>query len=592
MSELYLESQKTYNGRYMYLSCTQETVREENKSIVHWTLTVTGGASNYYTTGPTTITIDGQIVYYAPKVYYNAPEFPASKGSVSGTLDVYHDSEGKKTVECSIKTAIYDGVMRENKATWALDAIPQASTVQLAADCFIGSECTVLVDRKSNNYTHTIAFCTPDLEGFLCADGAISQEPVKLEATTIPFKVPTYLYNRIPNDQKIECSFICETWMGDVQIGDAQKYPFFAYCREEECAPLVNGIVVDCNETTLALTEDENILVRYFSCARCEIDATSREGASIDKKQVNSTEMNEAQIEIPNVETGSFLFKATDTRGFTREYLVENELVPYQKLTLAATGKRVSAGSDQVQVTVSGKAFTGSFGAQDNDVRVFCYLGTTLLAELEVTPTEDGYTAQGTVELSYKSACLLQVIAEDKLMHATFSVQIPPGTPVFDWGKNDFNFNVPVKINGNLHVTGSLTIDTEEEAVVADYMVEQGAESMGDNGTWYWEKWSNGKAVCWGTRNYGDIDVTTAWGSNGWYESAGLTQNFPAGLFIAEPDDLHIDVAKAGNGVIVSKGWNSDISATNTGTFSIVRISKMTVKQVYLSFKAIGRWKS
>lgn len=459
MTEFYLESQKTYNGRYMYLSCTQQAVPEENKSLISWTLTVTGGASSYYTTGPTTITIDGQTVYYAPKVYYNDPKFPASKGSVSGQLEISHLSDGTKTVECSIKTAIYNGVMQEKKAAWDLDAIAQASTV-LVGDCYIGSTAVVLVDRKSSQYTHTIGFCTPDLDGFLCADGTLSQEPVQLSATSIPFLVPAELYDRIPNERKIECRFICTTYAGQTQIGDPQECTFFALCREEVCGPAVSGTAVDCNENTLALTGNKDSMVRFFSCAECRISAAAQKGAAIAHKQVNAAAMDEELLEIPNVETGTFLFRATDTRGFSAEYPVEKALIPYQKLTAVATAKRTGPTSNTVLLTVEGKCFWGSFGAQENALQAICAAngGET---ELAVTPTEGGYIAQGTVEgLSYERSHSLQVVIRDKLMEISAKVSVNPGVPVFDWGEKDFAFHVPVTLeDGSAAISKRMLLD-------------------------------------------------------------------------------------------------------------------------------------
>ena len=458
MAEFYLESQKTYNGRYMYLSCTQEALPEENKSIVYWTLTVTGGESSYYTTGPTTVTIDGQTVYYAPKVYYNAPEFPASKGSVSGQLEISHLSDGTRSVECSIKTAIYNGVMQENKATWALEAIPQESTV-LATDCYIGSTSVVLVDRKSSAYTHVIGFCTEALEGFLCADGTLSQDPVKLEATTIPFQVPAYLYDRIPDGRKIECAFICNTYLGDVPVGQAQKCTFFASCREEDCLPTVTGAVEDCNSVTLALTGDSNVLVRFFSTASCQICALPQKGAALAQMQVNGTQIPAQYTQIANVETGTFLFQATDSRGYIGSCSVGKTLIPYVKLTAVATAKRLEPTGDRVHLAVEGNCFWGDFGLQENDLQVV-YVADGAEVPLEITPLEGGYIAQGYLDASYQQSHLVQVVARDKLMEVSVLVRINPGVPVFDWGDKDFAFHVPVTLaDGALAVSQKMLLD-------------------------------------------------------------------------------------------------------------------------------------
>ena len=485
MTEFYLQSQKTYNGRYMYLSCTQEPVPEENKSIVHWVLTVTGGESPRYTTGPTTITINGQTVYYAAKVSYTEDKFPAAKGSTGDSIEIIHEADGSKSIECSIKTAIYNGVMYESKATWEMDAIPQASTV-LATDCYIGSTSVVLVDRKSSQYTHTIGFCTPDLEGYLCADGSLSQDQVQLSSTSIPFLVPLHLYNRIPDKRTIECKFVCTTYAGQTQIGDPQECKFLASCREEDCIPYVSGEVQDCNDVTAELTGDrQNAVVRFFSTPGCEINTEEKNGADITYKQVNGIEIPGENIEIPNVETGVFVFNATDSRGYTGSATVEMNLIPYVKLTAVATAKRLGPTSNTVTLTVEGKCFWGNFGALENDLQV-CYVQGGKETELKATPTEDGYIAQGTVEgLSYERSHSLQVVVRDKLMEVSAKASVNPGVPVFDWGEKDFAFHVPVTLeDGSLAVSQKALLDVvfPIHSIVARYDNTSPAQLFG--GVW------------------------------------------------------------------------------------------------------------
>ena len=484
MTEFYLQSQKTYNGRYMYLSCTQEPVPEENKSIVHWVLTVTGGESARYTTGPTTITIHGQTVYYAAKVSYTEDKFPAAKGSTGGSIEIVHEADGSKSIECSIKTAIYNGVMYESKATWEMDAIPQASTV-LATDCYIGSTSVVLVDRKSSQYTHTIGFCTPDLEGFLCADGTLSQDPVQLSATSIPFLVPLHLYNRIPDEKTLECKFICTTYAGQTQIGDPQECRFLASCREEDCIPYVSGEVQDCNNVTVALTGGQDAAVRFFSAIGCEIHTEAKNGATIVHKEVNGVEIPGVNIELSAVETGKFIFTATDSRGYTGSATVEMNLIPYVKLTALATAKRLGPTSNTVTLTVEGKCFWGNFGAQENTLQV-CYVQGEEETELEITPTEDGYIAHGTVEgLSYERSHSLQVVVRDKLMEVPAKASVNPGVPVFDWGEKDFAFHVPVTLaDGSEAVSRKMLLDAifPIHSIVARYDDTSPAQLFG--GVW------------------------------------------------------------------------------------------------------------
>jgi hypothetical protein len=58
-----------YQTRYLELVCTQTTDIAKNQSTIDWTLSSKGGTSNYYSTGPTTVTIAGKQVYYCPVLY-------------------------------------------------------------------------------------------------------------------------------------------------------------------------------------------------------------------------------------------------------------------------------------------------------------------------------------------------------------------------------------------------------------------------------------------------------------------------------------------------------------------------------------------
>lgn len=485
MTEFRIDTHKTYNGRYMYLSCTQEQDVQKNTSIIHWTLTVTGGTSTYYTTGPTTVKIGGQTAYYCDIVYWNNPRFPASKGSVSGTVEIPHQTDGTKTIECAVETAIYDGVLRTAKGSWDLDPIPRASTV-MATDCFIGGTCVVLVDRKSSQYTHTIGFCAPNLEGFLCADGSLSQEPVQLSAASIPFQVPLTMYDRIPKERQIECRLVCTTYAGQTQIGEVQECTFRAACREEDCVPFLHAEVTDCNEKTLALTGDENVLVRFFSRARCRIEAEARKGASITHKQVGAAEITGSEVEIPNVETGAFLFGAMDSRGFQNTQQVEKTLLPYKKLTANYVTHRESPTSDKVTLTVTGDWWEDDFGKEENALTITCLVGEREIAIPYSGLGESAYTASATIEgLAYDKTSNFTLIVEDKLIRHEMRVTVKPGIPVFDWGEKDFAFHVPVTLSdGAPAVSQEMLLDAvfPVDSIVVRYDRTSPAKLFG--GTW------------------------------------------------------------------------------------------------------------
>ena len=129
-----------------------------------------------------------------------------------------------------------------------------------------------------------------------------------------------------------------------------------------------------------------------------------------------------------------------------------------------------------------------------------------------------------------------------------------------------------------------------ENLGLLDYIVASGIE-----GDWNWEMWKSGKAVCWGNASLGKVDVNKRWGSSEdgypWRESAAFTKDFPEGLFNAPPQFLDITVVNSTAAVVVSR-YLEDLTATNTGKFTLSRPTSMTVNNVKLGFYAVGRWKN
>jgi hypothetical protein len=134
MANSFTLTSHSYKGRYMYLECTQAKDIQNNRSTISWKLSSIGGSSNYYTTGPTIVTINGVQVYYSGKTDWDTHKFPAAKGSVSGTTTVPHNNLGDKTIQVVLTTMIYDGVDRTFTGSWTLDSIPRWATITSASN--------------------------------------------------------------------------------------------------------------------------------------------------------------------------------------------------------------------------------------------------------------------------------------------------------------------------------------------------------------------------------------------------------------------------------------------------------------------------
>lgn len=419
------------------------------------------------------VSVNGVKTAYT--VDYTLPA-KTTKTILSKTFTVSHaeDGTGSVTVETWMDTAISAGEV-EMKKTLTLTPIPRASTIG-AADAFIESSAIVVVNRKSENYSHSIAFSFGALSGYLDADGKISNAEVIQTAANIPFTIPASFYAQIPDSPSGVCTLTCRTYYEGQQVGSDQTATFRVTANPSLCAPVVTGTAVDVNPDTIALTGSSDTLIRYYSTVRCAITAQARNGASMVSKSVNGIAA-ENTLEIPNVETGTFVFSATDSRGYTTAVTVNKTRIPYFGRTIKASIQRTDPTSGNAQLEVSGKFYPDSLGAADNTLRVTYELSTGDAVEVPVTVTGEDY--QGSVLISgldYNRSYYIDVIAADKLGEEIQTVTVKPGIPVFDWGKNDFVFHVPVVMNKNLSVASPMTVTDSRRPTYAVKKTADGEE--------------------------------------------------------------------------------------------------------------------
>lgn len=366
---------------------------------------------------------------------------------------ITHNTDGSKTVKLDLEIRGFDaGGYRSftvsDSRTITLTHIPRASTIG-ASDANIGAISTLSVVRRSTNYSHTIAYKFGNLSGYINEEGAISAKAVKIKAASIPFLIPESFYAQMPNSSTGVCVLTITTYSGTTQIGDQQTAKFTVTAARSACDPTVRGTVADVNPVTLALTGNENVLVRYASDALCVITAEAKNSATIVEKTIGEEKVKENTITIPGIPTGSVAFGCTDSRGYSALATVEKTLIPYIRLTGNLAVKRTDPTSGKADLTITGKVFWGSFGATDNDLTVTCSINNGEPITLDYTVEGDDYTVTAELTgLAYQKTHSVVVTVSDKLETIQKTAKVGKGIPVFDWGEEDFQFHVPVYING------------------------------------------------------------------------------------------------------------------------------------------------
>lgn len=445
------------NGtRTVILKWTGKQDRDKNQTTISWE--AVGGGT--YTGDPVVcelrVTIDGDVAFYRDATSGNKTNCKIGQVLASGQKVITHNNDGSRRVSMKIEAGIYVwAINKDGSDTFDLDTIPRASTIG-AADANIGSNTTIVVNRKSTAYTHSIAYKFGSLSGYVTADGKTSSSESKYSATTISFAIPTAFYAQIPNAKTGTCTLTIKTYSGSTQIGEPQTCTFTVTAPQSACAPSVSGTVVDSNAATKSLTGDDSKLVRYYSTALCTITAKAKNSATISTKKIGGTAVSGNTRSIQKVEQSSVAFYAKDSRGYEATANVEFTLIPYVLLTNNSSGQRTDPTSGNAKLTIKGDFYNGSFGAVDNALTIkyrIAESGGSYGSYISVTPTVNGNAYTASVALSgldYEMKYNIQIVAADKLASVAKTIAIRRGIPVYDWGKNDFAFHMPVYVSGNL----------------------------------------------------------------------------------------------------------------------------------------------
>ena len=417
---------------------------EKNTSDLQVLVQIVTTAGTYNHSGDTTgaVTVNGQSF-----------SLDGKKVDMNTTTTLYdqrhtiaHTPDGSKTVTVAARFDPKTPATREmtQTQTVVLTTIPRASTLA-ATDANIGAVSIIAVNRRASQYSHTVQWHFGSLSGWLGADGSISQSPVKMQESTLAFSLPEDFYYQIPNSPTGVCQLVCTTYLGDVQVGQPQQTTFTVTADPALCAPQAQLTVTDCNSATLALTGDENVLVRHASTALCRLTALPQYGATIVSQTVADMPGEDA-LQLPGIDSPVVRFSVTDSRGYSCAGSSQNPMVDYIPLTANLSAGRTDPTSGRATVTVRGNFFPGSFGEIENGLTVVCRIGQQE-KQLQAQLFEDSYEAVGEFEgLDYLYSHTVELTVADALMELERTAVIGKGVPVFDWGEGDFCFHVPVSV--------------------------------------------------------------------------------------------------------------------------------------------------
>lgn len=377
----------------------------------------------------------------------------------------------KTTGTTSLAIRIYSGMgsVRDKTYTYSLEIDPAASLIK-ATDANIESASIISITKYSTAFTTTVSY-----KAILQTSYTTIWE--KKDYTSYGWGIPRSLYSLIPDDREISITLRCQTYSGNTLIGTTY-YTLRATTSESKCKPTIGVTAKDENADTIALTGDSRRIVLGFSSVRATISVAVKNSAEIASVSAicGSTKKTGTSILFDHADSAEIIAAVSDSRGYgnSAETAPELTLVKYMPPTIVESISRESPTSDTVNISVRGNWFNGNFGAVANTLKVqvrykpksqSSYADTDEYVDMTVTTSGNTYTATLSLTgLVYTQAYSIRIRVSDAihvydgpLAEPVYrNTEISKGIPVFDWGEEDFRFNVPVFLQNGSYAVGSM----------------------------------------------------------------------------------------------------------------------------------------
>jgi hypothetical protein len=331
-------------------------------------------------------------------------------------------------------------------------------------------------------------------------------EEVSCEASrvtlTITTEIQDWLLQWCNKSKSQPIYYILKTvYYGYTRYDIAQRY-FYVGNAE----PTVSFSYIDYYNTTAALTGDRTAWIKNASKLSYTFGAYAQKHATITNQYIkcgtfHSTQRGSGELIEPD---GDYIeIGCTDSRGFTASQIITpTALYDYFKPTATIHCSNMT-GDGAVQLSFSGRFKNVTFASKANTLKLEFRYKKSSDADYGDWITVDGITA-ASVDSSGNYSC--KVILEDLDYQATYYYQsritdlinsvssaeiAGVSIPLFDWSETDFNFNIPVTIQG----------------AHAERIYLQGTE-----GIWTYIFWSSGVCECWGTYT-GNVELSNSEGA-------------------------------------------------------------------------------
>ena len=448
-----------YDGRYYELSWTATQSTINNTSTISWTLKALGGRSHFYTEYVLQVRLGGQTLIDKTDAYYR------QKGTIkTGSFTVTHNLLGELTINGTIKAA--SNSVEPNlfgNASWELNKIPRQATIT-AAPNFTDE------DNPTITYSNLVGNDVSKLEACISLTGEspdIAYRDIPKIGTTYTFNLTdserAILRNSCVNAKSRDVYFYIRTTIGSTIL----RYNLKRTLTIVNAEPTVSATAVDQGTVSITLTGDTSKMIKGYNTINVSMTATAKKGATISSYKITngSNVINTASGLFSNAESGTFVFTATDSRGYSTSKTVNLTVIPYVPLTCNVKAKIELNATDSTKADItfeiSGNYYNGSFGAKDNTLTLAYELEAKSGKSTEVittTPTFKNNTYKLTYtlsNLSYQDSYTVIIKASDLVYQNISSTSKKLSVfPVYDWGETDFRHHTDVILSNGKAIQG------------------------------------------------------------------------------------------------------------------------------------------
>lgn len=413
---------------------------------------------------------------------------------LTATVRVYHNADGSKSITISADGGISGTSFNSTNCSSNvdLDPIPRAAKLTYAPDFDDSGEPPTILFTNPAGAAATVMVCiswtgADDIPYRTVTPGATSYTfhltPEELESL--------YDATIAAKDNSISLRFYVTTIIGNNRFEDTLPRSFTL----SDPLPEMNPTVLDQGSASYALTGNRTVLIRHFNYPKATFNAFAKFKAEITSAKVTCGSQtlyaSGDYVQFNNVDSDTFEFTIVDSRNNEiRQTVKMEQMIDYVTLTCNQSYETELQPDNTIKIdlSVNGSYYNGGFGLVENSLAVeYRYKSSTTDYPVDAEGNEiwtaiphtvlDGkYTASVCIEnLDYQSTYTIQTRAKD----AVYTWGVPAKdavikvVPVFDWGENDFNFNVPV------HVKGAITNDIPVCSTDVDTMLTSGKYYMG-----------------------------------------------------------------------------------------------------------------